>query len=76
MFGNVRDGEMRLNDAGKMLHKWWDETAIKFKNIELDESVIMPNHFHCVIFIDVWADLRVCSSADIVSLLLALSVLI
>lgn len=35
------------------------KTAIKFKNIELDEFVVMPNHFHGVIFI-VGADLRVC----------------
>ena len=59
LFGNVVNGEMQLHEAGKAIQKWWDETAIKFKNIELDESVVMPNHFHGVIFI-VGADLRVC----------------
>jgi putative transposase len=44
-------GEMKVNDAGRMIQKWWNESAAKFKNIELDESVIMPNHFHGIIVI-------------------------
>jgi len=40
LFGNVVNGEMQLHEAGKAIQKWWDETAIKFKNIELDESVV------------------------------------
>ena len=44
-------GEMKVNDAGHMIQKWWNESAAKFKNIELDESVIMPNHFHGIIVI-------------------------
>ena len=51
LFGDVVDGEMRLNDAGCMIQKWWHESAEKFKNIELDEFVIMPNHFHGIIHI-------------------------
>jgi len=34
-----------------MIQKWWHESAEKFKNIELDGSVIMPNHFHGIIVI-------------------------
>jgi len=51
LFGDVADGEMRLNDAGCMIQKWWHESAEKFKNIELDEFVLMPNHFHGIIVI-------------------------
>lgn len=51
LFGDVVDGEMRLNDAGCMIQKWGHESAEKFKNIELDEFVIMPNHFHGIIMI-------------------------
>jgi putative transposase len=51
LFGDIMDGEMRLNDAGCMIQKWWHESANKFTNIELDESVIMPNHFHGIIVI-------------------------
>jgi len=51
LFGDVLDGEMRLNNAGTMIKKWWSETAVKFSNIELDAFVIMPNHFHAVVVI-------------------------
>ncbi len=51
LFGDVVDGEMRLNEAGCMIQKWWNESAEKFKNAEVDEYAIMPNHFHGIILI-------------------------
>lgn len=51
MFGNVTDGKMILNPAGEMIKKWLSELKNKFKNIELDEYIIMPNHIHLIIFI-------------------------
>lgn len=51
LFGEIVNGEMQLNNAGTMIGKWWNETAVKFSNIELDASVIMPNHFHAVVVI-------------------------
>ena len=64
LFGKITSDEMVLNDAGKMIEKWWNELKNKFANIELDEFVIMPNHFHGIIQIintnPVGADLRVC----------------
>ncbi len=51
LFGDFVDGEMRVNDAGYMVQKWFHESARKFKNIESDEFVIMPNHFHGIIVI-------------------------
>jgi putative transposase len=50
LFGDIA-GEIKVNDAGRMVQKWWNESAAKFGNIELDESVIMPNHFHGIIVI-------------------------
>ena len=48
------------NDSVKqMIYKWWNELSVKFKNIELDEFIIMPNHIHWIIFL-VGADLCVC----------------
>ena len=51
LFGDVVDGEMRVNDGGRMIKKWWRESSRKFQNIELDEFVIMPNHLHGIIVI-------------------------
>jgi len=57
-FGKIINKEMILNDAGQMIHKWWNELPNKFSNVVLGASVVMPNHFHCIIII-VGADLRV-----------------
>jgi len=59
LFGNVVGGEMALNDAGRMVEKWYFELENKFPDILCDEYVIMPNHFHAII-INVGADRRVC----------------
>ncbi len=59
LFGGIVDGEMRLNDAGYAVEKWWLELPHKFPLVKMDEYVIMPNHFHGIVVI-VGADLRVC----------------
>ena len=60
-FGEIRDGRMILNDAGRMVEKWWQELRNKFKSVELDANTVMPNHFHGIILVG--ADLRVCPDA-------------
>ncbi len=59
LFGAVTARQMRLNDAGGMMERWWLELNHKFPAIETDEYVIMPNHFHGIVIIGVGADLRV-----------------
>lgn len=49
MFGEVVDGETRLNEAGRMVEKWWLELNRKFPNVDTDEYVVMPNHFHGIV---------------------------
>jgi len=58
-FGRVENGEMKLNDAGAMIEKWYYELENKFPDIKCNEMIVMPNHFHCIIQ-NVGADLRVC----------------
>ncbi len=48
-FGFVEDGKMKLNDAGKMVEKWYWKLENKFPDIKCHEMVVMPNHFHCII---------------------------
>lgn len=40
---------MILNDAGKMVEKWYAELENKYPNIRCHEMMVMPNHFHCII---------------------------
>jgi len=49
VFGNVKNGEMVLNDAGKMIDKWWQKIPDKYNTVEIDEYRVMPNHFHGII---------------------------
>lgn len=49
IFGEIRNGEMTLNDAGEIAHKCWTEIPIHFPNTMLHEYVIMPNHIHGII---------------------------
>jgi REP element-mobilizing transposase RayT len=62
LFGEIVDGEMILNEAGKMIIKWWHELPNKFPNVTLGAFIIMPNHFHGIIIIQKngGADLCVC----------------
>ncbi|NOX88910.1 MAG: transposase [Calditrichaeota bacterium] len=49
LFGDVADGRMILNTIGKIIDYHWQRLPQHFKNIELDEYQIMPNHFHGII---------------------------
>lgn len=51
LFGQVVCGAMQLNPAGHMIEKWWAELLHKFVSIDVDEYVVMPDHFHGIIVI-------------------------
>ena len=51
LFGEIVNGIMRLNDAGRMVERWWLELNHKYPTVETDEYSVMPNHFHGVILI-------------------------
>ena len=48
LFGEIKNDEMILNDAGRMVEKWYRKTQDKFPDIVCHEMVIMPNHVHCI----------------------------
>ena len=65
LFGEIIDDKRVLNDAGRMVEKWFHELENKFMNIQCDEMIVMPNHIHFIVANiattnDVGADLRVC----------------
>jgi putative transposase len=51
LFGEVVDGEMILNDYGRIVEASWNAIEDHFKNTVLDEHVVMPNHMHGIIWI-------------------------
>ena len=68
LFGEIVTQEMVLNDAGRMVKKWYTELENKFKDIRCSEYIIMPNHSHAIITnigkVAVGADLRVCPNGN------------
>jgi REP element-mobilizing transposase RayT len=52
LFGNIRDGIMRLSEAGQVVVEEWLKTAKLRPYLTLDESVVMPNHFHGILWVD------------------------
>lgn len=48
-FGHIENGQMVLNDAGRMIEKWYNELENKYPDKHCHEMVVMPNHFHCII---------------------------
>ena len=49
LFGNVVNGEMELNDAGKIADACWMGIPNHFPNVVLHEHIIMPNHIHGIV---------------------------
>lgn len=51
LFGEIDDGIMKLNDAGKMVEDWINKLHGRYENAVLDEFAIMPNHIHIIMVI-------------------------
>jgi len=49
LFGDVVDGEMRLNPYGAIVTSAWQWLAGQYPYVALDECVVMPNHLHGII---------------------------
>lgn len=52
LFGEIENGEMRLNEFGEIVQEEWLKTPAMRHNIETDEFIIMPNHFHGILIIN------------------------
>ncbi|MBI4309126.1 MAG: transposase, partial [Candidatus Omnitrophica bacterium] len=59
LFGKIADGEMALNNAGRMIQNVWDEIPKHYPDIDIDQFQIMPNHIHGIVVI-VGAGPRAC----------------
>ncbi|MEW6028057.1 MAG: transposase [Chloroflexota bacterium] len=52
LFGEVLDGEMVLSKFGQVAQQQWEKLPRRFRNIEADTFVVMPNHIHGIIVIN------------------------
>jgi putative transposase len=51
LFGEIQNGEMRLDGVGRLAAAQWLQLEFRFSGLELGEWVIMPNHLHGILII-------------------------
>ena len=49
LFGEIVDGKMMLNDAGRIANECWLNIPEHFPHAVLHQHVVMPNHIHGII---------------------------
>ena len=49
MFGAIVGDRCELNELGRRVEEYWREMPAKYPELELDEFVVMPNHFHAIV---------------------------
>ncbi len=51
LFGEVVDGQMRVNECGRVVADSWMWLSARYPHVDLDEWVVMPNHLHGIIIL-------------------------
>ena len=51
VFGKIVNGKMVLSEIEEIVQRYWYEIPDHFDNVQLDEFVVMPNHFHGIVII-------------------------
>lgn len=51
LLARFEDEDILLNAAGRLIRQTWVDIRVRFPHVELDEFVVMPNHFHGIVVI-------------------------
>ena len=49
IFGAIVGDRCELNELGRRVEEYWRGLPSKYPELELDEFVVMPNHFHAIV---------------------------
>jgi len=52
LFGNITGQDLVLNQFGKTARAFWGKIPKRYSHIQLGTFIIMPNHLHGIIYID------------------------
>ncbi len=58
LLGHINNDEMVLNEFGRSVNEVWQNTIRRRDNVELDEYVVMSNHFHTIVWLTNAPELR------------------
>jgi REP element-mobilizing transposase RayT len=64
LFGKIENGEIQLTEAGYMVHRIWNELPEKYPGVEIDEFIVMPNHIHGIVVLNVGAGPCACPDSN------------
>jgi putative transposase len=56
LFGELMEEAVNKSEIGKIVIHEWERLPKRFPNIKMDEFILMPNHFHGIIFINSMKD--------------------
>lgn len=51
LFGDIIDGKIQLSVIGQIVAEEWQKTEQIRSNVQIDASVVMPNHLHGILII-------------------------
>ncbi len=51
ILGKIENGKMILNSYGKIVQNRWEWLGEQYEYVEIDEFVVMPDHFHGILII-------------------------
>ncbi|HZW03109.1 MAG TPA: transposase [Anaerolineaceae bacterium] len=51
LFGDIQNGEMRLSLQGRAVASFMEEIPLRFPNVKIETSIVMPNHAHLLFII-------------------------
>ncbi|MCX5915901.1 MAG: transposase [Deltaproteobacteria bacterium] len=51
IFGDIIDGTMQTNETGLIIAATWQWLSEQYPYVRLDTWVVMPNHFHGIVFL-------------------------
>ncbi|OGU58116.1 MAG: hypothetical protein A2X64_05615 [Ignavibacteria bacterium GWF2_33_9] len=52
LFGEIVEGEIKLNEAGTIVEKCIKDMQVHFPSVSIDYYCIMPNHLHLIIILN------------------------
>ncbi len=52
MFGRVVNEKMNINSYGKIVKREWIVSCKSYPDVYCDYYIVMPNHFHAIVFIN------------------------
>jgi putative transposase len=56
LLGEVEDGRMCLNGHGRTVYGCWEDLPHHYAHVRTDAFVVMPNHVHGIVMLDVPED--------------------